>query len=106
LANFIWNAKNVEHIAKHGVTPDEAEHVVEHATAPYPSYEGDQKWLVRGKARSGRYLQVIYVLESDAAIDYSEIDLVSLSAMVDGIYVIHARPLNESEKRKLRRRRR
>jgi uncharacterized DUF497 family protein len=104
--NFIWDKGNVDHIAKHGVTRDEAEYVVERAAAPYPSYEGDRKWLVRGKTRSGRYLQVIYVLESDAAINYSEIDLVLLSATANGIYVIHARPLNDSEKRRLRRRRR
>jgi hypothetical protein len=45
--------------------------------------------LVWGQTRSGRYLQVVYLLGVD-----------------DVVFVIHARPLTDREKRRLRRRRR
>jgi len=60
---FRWNAWNVEHIGKHGVTPDEAQDVVGHARRPFPCYHGDGKYLVRGKTDAGRWLQVIYVFD-------------------------------------------
>ncbi len=86
---FRWNAWNVEHIARHGVTPGEAEYVVEHAATPYPRYERDEKYLVRGQSEHGRYLQVIYIFDP-----------------ADEVFVIHARPLTDDEKRRLRRSRR
>jgi hypothetical protein len=85
---FRWNDWNRDHIAEHGILPEEAEYVVNHAAAPYPEFIGDGKWRVRGQTASGRYLQVIFVIE-------------------DGTYyVIHARGLTDREKRQLRRRRR
>ena len=84
--DFRWNTWNVEHIAKHGVTPDEAEYVVNHASAPYPRFQGDEKCLVRGQTVAGRYLQAIYVFDP-----------------ADEVFVIHARPLTDREKRRLRR---
>ena len=47
---------------------------------------GDGKYLVIGQAADGRYCQVIYVFDPDAA-----------------IFIIHARPLNDLEKRRYRR---
>jgi hypothetical protein len=44
--SFRWNDWNREHIAVHGVTPLEAEYVVDHATTPYPEYIGEDKWRV------------------------------------------------------------
>jgi uncharacterized DUF497 family protein len=106
VAPFIWDDGNTAHIAKHGITRAEAEFVVSKAKAPYPSYEGDNKWLVRGQTRAGRYIQVIYVLESDTGgIDYAEVDFVLLAGEADSIYVIHARPLEDDEKRGPRRKR-
>ena len=86
---FRWNAWNVEHIAEHGVSPAEAEHVVNGARAPYPRYEGEGKYSVRGQTWAGRYLQVIYIFDPEEV-----------------VYVIHARPLTDAEKRRLRRTRR
>jgi len=85
--SFRWNGWNVDHVSKHGVEPDDAEEVVLAARAPFPSYEGDGKWLVRGQTSSGTYIQVIYVVDSDGR-----------------FYIIHARQLTHSEKRRLRRR--
>jgi uncharacterized DUF497 family protein len=87
---FRWNDWNRSHVAKHGVDPEDAEYVVLHARPPYPSYEGDGRWLVRGQDPGGRYLQVVYVIDPDG----------------QTFYVIHARPLTDGEKRRLRRRRR
>jgi len=106
MGKFIWDEKNTAHIAEHGVTAREAEYIVEHARNPYPMPHAERKWLVRGRTESGEYMQVIYVWESDAAIDYTEIDLLELTDSAEAIYVIHARPLNEAEKRAFRKKRR
>ncbi|MEE9295959.1 MAG: BrnT family toxin [Phycisphaerae bacterium] len=84
---FRWNKANTEHIANHGVSPDEAERVVRNARRPHPLLRDDDKWLVWGRGHGGRLLQVVFILDED-----------------NGIYVIHARPLTENEKRRFRRR--
>jgi uncharacterized DUF497 family protein len=86
---FRWNEWNLEHIAEHGVSPEEAEYVVEYPDARYPEQAGDDKYRVRGQSAGGRYLQVVYIFDP-----------------LDVVYVIHARDLTNREKRKLRRRRR
>lgn len=85
--SFRWIGWNVEHIAEHGITPDEAEYVVEHATPPYPEKVMGDKRRVRGKTKGGRFIQVVY-----------------LYSPADTIFVIHARPLTDREKHALRRR--
>jgi len=86
--DFRWNDCNVEHVDKHGVTPDEAEMVVSGAKRPFPRKIGEDKWLAWGRGQGGRFLQVVFVLDDDGA-----------------VYIIHARPLTTSEKRRFRRRR-
>jgi uncharacterized DUF497 family protein len=86
---FRWIAWNRDHIAEHGVDPAEAEMVVRRARRPFPQQIGDDKLLVMGQGSGGRYLQVIYILDPD-----------------DTVFVIHARPLTDGEKRRYRRRRR
>jgi len=54
---------------------------------PYPKKIDDDKWLVWGRGRGGRFLQVIFVLDPD-----------------DTVFVIHARPLTDNEKRRYRKR--
>ena len=92
---FRWNEWNVEHIAKHGIHPADAEYVVEHARSPYPEYKGDERWLVRGQTESGLYLQVVFLIDPP---EEGEIE--------QTLFIIHSRPLNGVEKRQLRRRRR
>jgi uncharacterized DUF497 family protein len=88
---FVWNSDNVEHVGKHGLSPREAEYLVEHAQPPYPQMIGDEKRIVVGRLADGRYAQVIYVP----------------SRSVRGaVFVIHARELTQPEKRRLRRRKR
>ena len=87
--DFRWNQWNGEHISTHGVEPEEAELVVTSAESPFPLVHGDGKWLVWGRGSGDRLLQVIFVLDDDGT-----------------VFVIHARPLTEREKRQFRRRRR
>jgi uncharacterized DUF497 family protein len=83
---FRWTDRNFQHVAEHGVEPEEAEKIVEEAEPPWPRYRGDGKYLVWGRGRGDRLLQVVFVLEPD-----------------DAVYVIHARPLTQKEKRRFRR---
>ena len=84
---FRWNDCNIDHIAVHGVSPEEAELVVEHARRPYPQAREDEKRFVIGQGYGGRWLQVIYIYDPE-----------------DVVYVIHARPLTDREKSRARRR--
>jgi uncharacterized DUF497 family protein len=84
---FRWIDWNRDHIAEHGVEPEEAEMVVRHARSPFPEEIEDDKWIVKGRSIAGRFLQVIYLLDPD-----------------DTVFVLHARPLTEREKKQLRRR--
>lgn len=84
---FRWNDWNTGHAGDHGVEPHEAEFVIRHARAPFPEERGDDKWRVWGQSADGRFLQVVFVLDPD-----------------ETIFVIHARPLTDKEKKRLRRR--
>lgn len=102
---FAWEDRNEAHIAKHGVTPGEAEYVARAARQPYPLRQG-VKWLVRGPTPAGRWLQVIYVHRDVATIDLDwidEKDRLSLADVKEVGYVIHARELTEAERRRTRR---
>ena len=86
--DFKWIDWNRDKIAGHNVSIHEVEYVVNH---PFPGYPRQirgkrQAW---GRTRDGAYLQVVYVIEPD-----------------DRVFVIHARPLTENEKRRSRRRKR
>lgn len=83
---FRWNDWNVDHIGKHGVSAHAVEYVVNQGLPPYPKREGEGKYRVRGQTRDGHYLQVIYIFSPE-----------------DVVYVVHARPLTEAEKRNFRR---
>ena len=87
--DFRWNDWNIDHIARHGVDPEDAEWVIANAQQPYPEHRGDGKWLVWGPRRDGRLHQVVFVLDED-----------------DTVYVIHARALTRREQTRFRRRRR
>lgn len=86
---FRWNAWNLDHATRHGVPTTEAERMVDNAGPPYPQAIEDRKRLVIGRGTGGRWLQVVYVLDADGT-----------------AYVIHARPVTDREKRRMRRRRR
>ena len=72
---FRWNDWNVNHIAKHCVWPEQAEHVVRFARRPYPRRAAKRKYLVIGRDAAGQMLRDIYLMDEQ-----------------DMIYVIHAMP--------------
>jgi uncharacterized DUF497 family protein len=84
---FRWNDWNLEHVRRHGVSPDEAELVVQTARRPFPRRAADGRFLVWGRGVGGRLVQVVFLVDPD----YS-------------VYIIHARPLSEREKRRFRQR--
>ena len=104
---FAWDETNRDHIAKHRVTPMEAEFVVENATPPFPQELGDGKRRAWGPTNSGRLLQVIYVLKEQDDVPFEAIDpldWVELQGMPDVkiARVIHAMDLTTNMKRQLR----
>jgi uncharacterized DUF497 family protein len=84
--SFRWIDWNEEKVTRHGVTPEEVEHVVNHARRPFPEQHGE-KLFVAGPTAAGRWLQVIFVLDDS-----------------ETAFVIHARPLNETERKRFRKR--
>ena len=85
-SRFRWNEWNVWHIAEHGIEPDEAEYLIRHARRPYPKEMGNDRWLVVGQLSDGVYAQCGYIMSPPGV-----------------VFVIHARPLTEAEKRRFRR---
>lgn len=103
---FVWNRWNVQHIANHGITPQEAEFVVEHATGKYPQKIGNNKYLAWGWSDDRRPIQVIFILLASEAVDIELLDLLDRLMLEEGdepIYVIHARELTRKERRRFNR---
>jgi len=71
---FRWNAWNIGHVAKHGVTPAEAEHVVRFSARRKRHRKGS--WIVYGRGFSNRRMEVVYIVDPEGT-----------------YYVIHAMPI-------------
>jgi uncharacterized DUF497 family protein len=80
---FRWNDWNRDHAGRHGVELLEAERVVENGDRRRID---DDKYKVIGRGTGGRWVQVIYIFDPPGV-----------------VYVIHARPLTDAEKRRARR---
>ena len=80
--DFRWNEWNLDHATKHGVAPAEAESIVRNRGRGWPRYQGNGKWLVQGRGRAKRFVQVIYVIDPDGT-----------------IFIIHAMPLTGRRRR-------
>ncbi len=108
---FSWDDVNRDHVARHAVSPAEAEDVVSGAEAPFPQTIEDDKFVVWGATESGRYLQVIYVLKMPAEVTYESLAVedwmdVEAGEVTQVIRVIHAMDMTASMKHRLRKRRR
>ena len=88
--DFRWNEWNEDHVGRHGIQPEAAEHVVETARTPFPRRIDDDKWLVWGRDLNGQLLQVIFVVDEARS----------------EVFILHACRLTEAERRRYRRRRR
>ncbi|MCL2640852.1 MAG: hypothetical protein FWD53_08415 [Phycisphaerales bacterium] len=87
---FRWVEWNLDHATKHGVRVEECEQVVRENGH---QKIGDGKLRVVGRGSGGRWLQVIFTF-----VDVDD------NGNDDEIFVIHARPLTDAEKRRERRR--
>ena len=108
---FQWDDKNVEHIARHHVTPTEAEPIVTRAAPPFPKEGEDDKQVVWGRTANGRYLQVIFVFKDPQDVAAGSLTLVDRTAISEGwetqvIRVIHAMDLTDAMRKKYRKIRR
>ena len=63
MVTFWWDFQNIEHIAKHGVEPYEAEEVVDNAVLMKKAGRG--KYLAYGQTDTGRYLLVVFAPKSN-----------------------------------------
>lgn len=102
---FQWDADNVGHIAEHGVVPDDAEYVVEHASPPFPRSSGEGKFIVWGKTGDGSYLQVGFVYLPDERIDVAVLraeEILDFEAGAKVLYVFRAMPMTMDQKRRYR----
>ena len=59
---FDWDADNLKHIARHGVTPEETEEAVliDPLEADVQQHEREERVLCFGRTKSGRLLAMLY----------------------------------------------
>lgn len=59
---FEWDAANTEHIARHQITPEEAEQVISGASLPLETEErgGEERHTELGETAGGRVLIVVW----------------------------------------------
>ena len=67
-ALFEWDRVNIDHIAEHDVTPDEAEEVIlgDPLETGIDSEEGDEeRWSYLGETNRGRILRVLITMRGE-----------------------------------------
>jgi uncharacterized DUF497 family protein len=52
-----WDDENIEHIARHGVNPEEVEDIC--FGLNLSEKDGDSRYVVSGQTRGGRYLNMV-----------------------------------------------
>lgn len=64
---FDWDEANIGHIARHGITPDEAEEVIlnDPLDLGMQIIEGEDRYLNLGSTRGGRVLLVVTTWRED-----------------------------------------
>ncbi|MCK4423199.1 MAG: hypothetical protein KAV18_03930 [Candidatus Omnitrophica bacterium] len=81
---FKWIGWNIEHIAEHGVTPEEAESVFNQLVQGYPRRKKDY-YMVWGKSYLDQWLQLAFAKEDNGR-----------------YFIFHARPLTVRERRRIK----
>jgi hypothetical protein len=98
---FLWDDWNIEHIARHGVEPHEAQYIIRHARRPWPRSCGTGKFIVKGPTVGHRLLQTVFVFRNADQIDLSLLlpaERLALLAGEQAFYVIHAREIHRTER--------
>ena len=59
---FEWDAENRKHIARHAITPEEAEEAagIEPLEAAVQQHESEERVLCFGRTKAGRLLTILY----------------------------------------------
>lgn len=59
---FAWDAENRKHIARHAITPKEAEEaaLIEPLEAAVQQHESEERVLCFGRTKAGRLLTILY----------------------------------------------
>jgi len=59
---FDWDAENRKHIARHAITPEEAEEAsaIEPLEAAVQEHQSEQRVLCFGRTRAGRLITILY----------------------------------------------
>lgn len=86
IAGFEWDDWNIEHIAKHSVTPQEVEETC--YNQPIARRTKDGLFIVYGQSDAGRYLFIVVRYKPKGI-----------------VYVITARPMEKNEQRYYQKRR-
>jgi uncharacterized DUF497 family protein len=65
---FDWDEHNKSHLAKHGISPSDAEDVFsgDHVLSEYQSEEDEERWVAVGATRTGRILQIVFAIRDEA----------------------------------------
>ncbi len=56
---LVWDASNIEHIGRHGVSPDEVEQAIFTTTCYIRRGKGEDIYYVFGHAEGGRHLFIV-----------------------------------------------
>jgi len=61
VSEFDWDAENLAHIARHGVTAAEAEYVLTHPTVDFglQDWHDEERFSEAGPTAEGRFLMVV-----------------------------------------------
>jgi uncharacterized DUF497 family protein len=63
MAEFQWDAANIDHIGQHGVSPEEAEEAYldeRRRGMPVYPHPKEQRWGLLGRTAAGRHLFLVY----------------------------------------------
>jgi uncharacterized DUF497 family protein len=63
---FDWDKHNERHLAKHGITPVDAEDVLsgDHILLEYQTEGEEQRWVAVGATRTGRILNIVFTIRN------------------------------------------
>ena len=63
---FDWDKHNERHLAKHGITPVDAEDVLsgDHILLEYQTEGEEQRWVAVGATRTGRTLNIVFTIRN------------------------------------------
>lgn len=65
---FDWDKHNEGHLAKHGISRLDAEHILSgnHILLEYQVQENEQRWIAVGATRDGRILTIVFAIRGEA----------------------------------------